>query len=80
MAAAALVTGQENPNTLTKQEINQGWGLLFDGRSLTGWEAHGDGDWQTAGGASQLVFLSFFASVLAGAVAHKFLAEHAPQN
>jgi hypothetical protein len=30
------------PNTLTPQEAEQGWVLLWDGRSFFGWEFHGD--------------------------------------
>ena len=51
MASAALAYGQQNPNRLTKQEAGQGWVLMFDGKSLEGWEPHGPGDWQAAGGA-----------------------------
>lgn len=29
------------PNTLTPQEVAQGWKLLFDGRSLSGWHIYG---------------------------------------
>jgi hypothetical protein len=51
MACAAIAYGQQNQNRLTKQEASQGWVLLFDGKSLNGWEPHGQGDWQAAGGA-----------------------------
>jgi len=52
---AVLITGllaaQDGPNTLTRSETAQGWKLLFDGKSLTGWEPHttfaapATGDW-----------------------------------
>lgn len=30
------------PNTLTKRQLSQGWKLLFDGKTLTGWNAATD--------------------------------------
>lgn len=40
------------PNTLTAQESSEGWQLLFDGRSLHGWEPHGNAaDWSVKDGA-----------------------------
>lgn len=38
------------PNTLTQDEINDGWQLLFDGISLRGWRPHGSGDWKVVDG------------------------------
>ena len=32
-------------NTLTPQEAIEGWKLLFDGKSLNGWEIHGAANW-----------------------------------
>lgn len=52
--AAAL--GQD-ANLLTAQEKKEGWQLLFDGKSLTGWQGRptfapeSAGDWTVAGGA-----------------------------
>jgi hypothetical protein len=40
VVAAGLVHGQNQPNTLTPGETAEGWKLLFDGRSLDGWEPH----------------------------------------
>jgi hypothetical protein len=53
-AASALAQG--NPNSLTPDEAKQGWKLLFDGKSLTGWEARttsappATGDWSVQNG------------------------------
>jgi hypothetical protein len=33
------------PNTLTSDEIAEGWILLWDGRTDFGWEYHGDANW-----------------------------------
>ncbi len=38
-------------NSLTKTEKSEGWKLLFDGRSMNGWEAHWAKDWKVQGGA-----------------------------
>ncbi|RIK81380.1 MAG: DUF1080 domain-containing protein [Planctomycetota bacterium] len=38
-------------NTLTHEEIADGWILLFDGESLFGWEAATKADWRVADGA-----------------------------
>jgi hypothetical protein len=53
-AASALAQG--NPNSLTPDEAKQGWKLLFDGKSLAGWEARttsappATGDWVVQNG------------------------------
>lgn len=46
-AAAA----QERPNALTPKESAEGWKLLFDGRTLNGWESHWAENWKTENGA-----------------------------
>jgi hypothetical protein len=38
-------------NSLTPKESSDGWRLLFDGKSLNGWEAHVGGDWKVEKGA-----------------------------
>jgi hypothetical protein len=55
LAAAAIaaictgVTAAQAPNTLTAKEKAEGWILLFDGKSLGGWESHG-ADWRAENG------------------------------
>jgi len=39
------------PNTLTPQEVAEGWLLLFDGESTFGWAPRGDAKWEVADGA-----------------------------
>ncbi len=44
------------PNILTKKEINEGWQLLFDGKTLDGWKGIGingvpEGHWKIENGA-----------------------------
>lgn len=38
-------------NALTAQEKSQGWKLLFDGKTLTGWHADNGSQWKVADGA-----------------------------
>jgi hypothetical protein len=51
---AALASAQPPPNRLTGAESKAGWKLLFDGKSLAGWEPHSTsaanatGDWSVA--------------------------------
>jgi len=43
LVTACGATGQEKrPNTLTPQEIAEGWILLFDGETTFGWKSDGD--------------------------------------
>jgi hypothetical protein len=48
---AGLATAQDAPNALSRKEAAGGWILLFDGKSLNGWEPHVGGDWKIANGA-----------------------------
>lgn len=47
----AHVARAAEPNTLTAEELEEGWLLLFDGESLYGWEPTSEADWQVRDGA-----------------------------
>ena len=52
LVVLAVASAQVPPNTLTARESWEGWRLLFDGRSLAGWEPHrGAEDWKVQEGA-----------------------------
>jgi hypothetical protein len=55
--SCATLGAQSAPNALTKQETADGWILLFDGKSLNGWQGrptfdrNSSGDWKVENGA-----------------------------
>jgi hypothetical protein len=59
LLAATLAVAHAQPSKLTPAETKAGWKLLFDGKSLAGWEPHSTsapnstGDWTVADGAIQ---------------------------
>lgn len=50
LAAAGAASAQEKPNTLTPEEVAQGWILLFDGNTSFGWMPRTDAKWEVKDG------------------------------
>ncbi len=50
LALGGLAFGQGAANTLTPQEMQEGWILLWDGETMFGWESHGGAEWRIASG------------------------------
>jgi hypothetical protein len=59
MLAGSAALAANKPNTVTKKEAAEGWKLLFDGKTLDGWQPlstskpPATGDWSVAEGAIQ---------------------------
>lgn len=51
LAASTASLQAAEPNTLTPEEIADGWILLFDGETTFGWRAAAKADWKVADGA-----------------------------
>lgn len=51
LALTSPLSAAEKPNTLTSQEIAEGWILLFDGETDFGWKAASKANWKVADGA-----------------------------
>ena len=49
-ACLAHAAGGAEPNTLTVEELNDGWILLFDGETDFGWKAASQANWKVADG------------------------------
>jgi len=49
--AGSLWAADTQHNTLTSEEIDEGWILLFDGETLFGWRTANDADWKVEDGA-----------------------------
>lgn len=50
IALGGIARAAELPNTLTSEEIADGWILLFDGETDFGWKAMNQADWKVADG------------------------------
>jgi len=51
MPAAVPARAAEEPNTLTPEEVAEGWVLLFDGETTFGWKAASEANWRVEDGA-----------------------------
>jgi len=46
----SVTAAEDQPNTLTPRETREGWKLLFDGRTMNGWEFHQARNWSVQDG------------------------------
>lgn len=51
LLASSPAPAQQNLNTLSPDELAEGWILLFDGQTLFGWQPNNKADWHVADGA-----------------------------
>jgi len=52
LLAASIGTAlAQAPNTLSPAEKSAGWLLLFDGKTMNGWDSHAGGEWKIENGA-----------------------------
>lgn len=51
VAAPVDAAGPQSLNTLSPEELAEGWILLFDGQTLFGWQPNNKADWHVADGA-----------------------------
>lgn len=49
-ALSGLAAAADAPNSLTAEELNDGWILLFDGETNFGWKSNSDANWKVADG------------------------------
>jgi hypothetical protein len=50
VCAAAVGRAADAPNTLSAEELDDGWILLFDGETLFGWQPSSEANWKVADG------------------------------
>ncbi|REK15844.1 MAG: DUF1080 domain-containing protein [Planctomycetota bacterium] len=50
IVSSTAALADQKPNTLSPDELNDGWILLFDGETTFGWKANSDANWKIDGG------------------------------
>lgn len=51
LVTCSVARAAKAPNTLSEQELNDGWILLFDGETTFGWKPNSEANWKVAEGA-----------------------------